>query len=104
VDAFGNATTNLRPAAKRPAGPSLEGPLELLTLRCGDTVLGGLRRTYGEVARGEPLVLVGSTGYLEIAVREGSAAAALGLQVGGEVLATWRAAGGPYRIRDPEPR
>ncbi|MBI4514083.1 MAG: SAM-dependent chlorinase/fluorinase [Gemmatimonadetes bacterium] len=36
-----------------------------------------LRRTYGEVARGELVAVIGSMGTLEVAVREGSAAAAL---------------------------
>lgn len=81
IDAFGNATTNLRPR---------EG-LELVALRCGDAVLEGLRRAYGDVARGRPLALVGSTGYVEIAVREGSAARILGLAVGADVAATWGA-------------
>jgi S-adenosylmethionine hydrolase len=45
--------------------------------------IAGIRRTYTEVAPGEVLALVGSHGHLEIAVREGNAAARLGLR-GGE--------------------
>lgn len=45
-------------------------------------VLPGVRRTYGEVAVGDPLALVGSSGFLEIAVRQGSAAAVLGAVAG----------------------
>jgi len=44
--------------------------------------IAGVRRAYAEVAPGETLALVGSAGHLEIAVREGSAAHALGLRVG----------------------
>ena len=40
--------------------------------------IGPLRRTYGEVAPGELLALVGSSGLLEIAVAHGSAAERLG--------------------------
>lgn len=45
----------------------------------------GIRRTYGEVAVGEPLALVGSNGFLEIAVCQGSAVAALGAGPGAPV-------------------
>ncbi len=44
-----------------------------------------VRRTYAEVEPGEVLALVGSSGYLEIAVREGSAARRLGIRPGDEV-------------------
>ena len=39
-------------------------------------------RTFGDVAVGTPCALVGSAGLLEIAVRDGSAAITLGLDVG----------------------
>lgn len=45
-----------------------------------------LVRTYGEASRGELVALVGSSGFVEIAVREGSAAAALGVQRGDVVV------------------
>ena len=48
--------------------------------------IAGVRHTYAEVAPGETLALVGSAGHLEIAVREGSAAHALGLRVGDVVV------------------
>jgi S-adenosylmethionine hydrolase len=44
-----------------------------------------VRRTYADVEPGEVLALVGSSGYLEIAVREGSAARSLGIRPGDEV-------------------
>jgi S-adenosylmethionine hydrolase len=44
-----------------------------------------VRRTYAEVERGQVLALVGSTGHLEIAVREGDAAQTLGLRPGDAV-------------------
>jgi S-adenosylmethionine hydrolase len=43
-------------------------------------------RTYADVAPGEMLALVGSSGHLEIAVREGSAAEELGVCPGDEVV------------------
>jgi S-adenosylmethionine hydrolase len=72
VDRFGNAVTTL------------------LAMRGGEVRVGTLalpvRRTYADVASGEPLALVGSSGLVEIAVRDGSAAAKLGLRRGSEVV------------------
>jgi len=51
--------------------------------------LSGVFRTYAQVARGEALALVGSEGHLEIAVREGNAAQALGLRPGDPVVLRW---------------
>jgi S-adenosylmethionine hydrolase len=44
-----------------------------------------VRRTYAEVEPGEVLALVGSSGHLEIAVREGNASRKLGIRPGDEV-------------------
>lgn len=72
IDRFGNAITNL------------------ITRRGGTLHVGGhtlpMLRTYGDAATGEAIGLVGSSGLVEIAVRDGSAASALGLQRGDEVL------------------
>jgi S-adenosylmethionine hydrolase len=72
VDRFGNAVTNL------------------LALRGGVVELDGLtlpvRRTYADAPSGEPTALVGSSGLVEIAVRDGSAAAVLGLRRGSAVV------------------
>lgn len=71
IDRFGNAVTNL------------------LGLRGGAIRIDGrvlpLRRTYGEVEVGEPIAVVGSTGFIEIAVRDGSAARQLSLKRGSRV-------------------
>lgn len=76
VDHFGNATTNLpRPAVEKPA----------ISIRVNGRALGKLKRTYWDVAPGKPLALIGSSGLLEIAVRDGSAAKQLKLKVGDEV-------------------
>lgn len=65
VDRFGNAVTNLLAAH----GGVIElGALSLPVLRA-----------YADVAPGAPLALVGSSGLIEIAVRDGNAAALLGL-------------------------
>jgi hypothetical protein len=71
VDRFGNAVTNL------------------VALRGGVVVAGGrvipVRRTYADVGPGELVALHGSSGLLEIALRDGNAAAALGLRRGAGV-------------------
>ena len=74
LDHFGNAITNL--------------PCEALTAESVVNVANmrlGVSRTYGEVPEGAPLALVGSGGVEEVAVRNGSAGAALGLRAGDAV-------------------
>jgi hypothetical protein len=68
ADSFGNLLTSLR-EADLPAGP-LRAEVGGLPAR--------VVRTYGEARRGELVALVGSSGRIEVAVREGSAAATLG--------------------------
>ena len=72
VDRFGNAVTNL------------------VSFRGGVVEVGGQRlplvRTYADVASGEAAALVGSSGLLEVAMRDRSAAAVLGLKRGSAVV------------------
>jgi S-adenosylmethionine hydrolase len=72
IDRFGNAITNL------------------LGLRARSVEVNGtllpLRRLYADVPQGEAIALVGSTGLIEIAVRDGSGAAAMGLERGSIVV------------------
>ncbi len=68
VDRFGNLITSYRV----PAGQAR------LAVTVGGVRLAGPARTYADVEPGELLAYVGSSGYLEIAVREGSAAQRLG--------------------------
>ena len=76
-DHFGNATTNVPHEMLR------ERPL--VTVRLRNKTIGKLKRTYWDVAPGKPLALIGSSGLLEIAVRDGSAAHDLKLRVGDEI-------------------
>jgi S-adenosylmethionine hydrolase len=71
IDHFGNATTNI-PAA------NLTG---MTGVHVGDNKI-ILRRTYADVAIGEPIALIGSSDLLEIAIRNGSAADNLKLNIG----------------------
>jgi S-adenosylmethionine hydrolase len=76
VDHFGNAMTNI-------PRESLANPnCSVIVKRVN---LGKIRRTYVDAAPGEPLALIGSSGLLEIAVRDGSAAKKLHLRVGDEI-------------------
>jgi S-adenosyl-L-methionine hydrolase (adenosine-forming) len=78
IDHFGNATTNI-PYDQVRSRPTLD-------VRVKGRKLGRLRRTYWDVAPGEPIALIGSSGLLEIAVRDGSAEQELKVKVGDEVL------------------
>lgn len=78
LDVFGNATTDL--------SHELLGERRLKAVRVKGRDFGRLRRTYWDVAPGKPLALIGSSGLLEIAIRDGSAAQELGLTVGDEVI------------------
>jgi S-adenosylmethionine hydrolase len=76
IDSFGNLITDINrddlPKGKRG-----------LTVEVGDELISGLSRTYAE---GQGLLaLIGSDGYLEVAVKEGNASAVLGAKVGDEV-------------------
>jgi S-adenosyl-L-methionine hydrolase (adenosine-forming) len=95
IDHFGNAITNLDEAMVRqisrtgvpaiPQGGHAEktGGTPVLLLR-GRPVC-GLKRFYQEAAAGQPLALIGSSGFLEIAINGGDAAQELGLKIGNVV-------------------
>ncbi|MEJ7809098.1 MAG: SAM-dependent chlorinase/fluorinase [Gemmatimonadaceae bacterium] len=72
VDRFGNLMTNLI----APRGGRVS---------CAGRDVGDIRRTYADAAEGSPVALIGSSGLVEIAVRDGSAARALGAARGAEV-------------------
>jgi S-adenosylmethionine hydrolase len=77
IDHFGNATTNVLHHDLRTRD------VRQVTVR--GRKVGKIRRTYWDVAPGKPLALIGSSGLLEIAVRDGSAAADMKIRVGDEV-------------------
>ncbi len=82
VDRFGNAITNLPEA-----WPVWRG-IRQLELRMGQRELVlPVCESYDAVAQGEALAIFGSTGFLEVAIRGGSAAETLGLQRGDLVVA-----------------
>ncbi|HEX7003051.1 MAG TPA: SAM-dependent chlorinase/fluorinase [Trueperaceae bacterium] len=77
VDRFGNLITNLEGERLR------EGRW---LVRSGSRSVPALSPTFGAVAVGEPVAYEGSSGFLEIAIRQGNAAAEWGLGVGDELL------------------
>jgi S-adenosylmethionine hydrolase len=81
TDRFGNLITNI----------GQEGFLRFIqsrsfTFKVGKKMIKGLRRGYWEGKRNEPIALFGSGGFLEIAVREGSAQKALKLKRGDQII------------------
>ena len=82
TDRFGNLTTNIPRSMTRSDGADSGAVVEAGQ---GRVRLNRLRHAYGEVACGKPLALWGSSGYLEIAVNQGSAALELELTVDDQV-------------------
>ncbi len=73
ADHFGNLLTNLRPedAPQLARGAGFR-------LKTGNAEITHMVTTFGEAAQGEPCLLVGSSGYFEIAANRASAAAITG--------------------------
>lgn len=85
VDRFGNLVTNLVPA-------DLGDAPESWRVEVGGHVVERWAGTYGEVEPDAPLVYVGSVGFVEIGVRDGSAAERYGARHGTPVVAMRRGA------------
>jgi S-adenosyl-L-methionine hydrolase (adenosine-forming) len=76
VDAFGNLITDI--TAQMLAGRPESQPLRV---SCGGRSVDGLSRTYGDRPEGTLVALIGSSGRLELAVVDGSAAGLLKARV-----------------------
>lgn len=100
-EAMMDPTIRRTPEAKRLAGGSIEGQViaidrfgnaitNLIAPRGGTVIVTGqsiaIRKTYAEVAMGEPVAVTGSTGFVEVAIRNGSAAIALNLTRGSRIV------------------
>lgn len=89
VDGFGNVVTSCEASVVR----------DVMSAWAGVAIEGGggdrlpLVTSYDAVPPGELLAIVGSSGFLEISVREGSAAERLGLKAGDRVVLVEREAG-----------
>lgn len=73
IDRFGNLISNITQADVVAAIGNAGGP----NVYVGPLRIGPLRMTYGEVAPGEIVAIVGSTGMLEVAINQGNAAVQL---------------------------
>lgn len=78
-DHFGNLMTNISQRDLEKFDPAS------LEVRASYTRVTGLSGSYSDVEKGELVCLIGSGGYLEIALREGSAADKLRFSLGTEV-------------------
>ena len=97
VDRFGNLITSIGrlrwegrqltviPAFRSQSAPKARFPAARVRVRVADQELKGVHRTYGVAPAGEAVALVGSAGFLEIAISQGSAAERLGLRSGAPV-------------------
>lgn len=83
VDRFGNCVTNLTEEDVDSLGPRRR-----IVFRVGKTEIRGIKKTFASVAKGEPVVVIGGAGTIEIALREGSAAERFSLQVGDPIEAS----------------
>ncbi|MFW5696228.1 MAG: SAM hydrolase/SAM-dependent halogenase family protein [Phototrophicaceae bacterium] len=97
IDRFGNITTSigrlrwvqedrllLEPVFEPQRGPLMVSAPEATVTLNGQTIH-EIRVSYSEALRGDLLALVGSTGYLEVAVNQGDAARRLEVSVGDRV-------------------
>jgi S-adenosylmethionine hydrolase len=83
VDKFGNLVTNFTPEDL----PQLfASPAPAFQLKVGKAEVTKIKAAYAEAAPGEAFLIVGSMGYLEVAVNRGSAAQVCGAVRGSEVL------------------
>jgi hypothetical protein len=72
IDHFGNLVTNVR----------ISNATSLLVVVVKGHRIETLRDTFGDVEPGELVTYTGSSGHLEIALRNGNAAAMLGMDIG----------------------
>ncbi len=80
VDHFGNCVTTITPRHLEEAGMGTQFVVEIIDQR-----ISSLCRTYADSQVGAVMALIGSSGRLELAVRNGSAAQTLGVGVGDRV-------------------
>ncbi len=101
TDHFGNVVTSIGRLTRGPdaetltLSPAFRSGDERIMLKAdsrvsiGGVEVIGIKRAYADVGRGQLLALVGSGGFLEVAVREGSAAERLSLRPGDPIVVEW---------------
>ncbi len=86
IDHFGNATTNIQLSLLQQAFSHLQTGDMLEVEHQHRSTLWQWNRTYGAVDPAVQLALIGSQGYLELAVNRGSAAAEHGISIGDQIF------------------
>lgn len=84
IDSFGNLVTDVTAAML--AGAPTD---ERVRIRCDEHETQGIFRAYGDQPEMTLMALVGSSGYLELAIVGDNAAAMLGIRVGTPVVIQW---------------
>ena len=84
IDSFGNVLTNFTPQDV----PALAAPDGKFTISVGNAQISKVFATFAQGPPGEPIGVIGSSGYLEISVNKGNAARTLGVSRGAEVTIT----------------
>jgi S-adenosylmethionine hydrolase len=82
IDRFGNCISSIHATDLESLDP------KRFRLRVRAARVRGLKRTYSDAPRGGSLALLGSSGFLELALREGSAAGKYGIRAGDAVILT----------------
>ena len=82
IDRFGNLITNIDAEMLSAMDRTR------INVRIAGHQVHGIKGTYAEGAGGQVVALIGSGGWLEVALRDGSAAAALGARLGDEIFVT----------------
>jgi S-adenosylmethionine hydrolase len=85
VDRFGNCISSVHSTDLACIRSQYEGRIRV---QAGEFCENRIRRTYADVPACDPLCLIGSSGFLEIAVREGSAAERFGITPGQSLTVT----------------
>ncbi len=98
IDRFGNAITNLTRDNYEAWRTRWDVKEPAVQVAASDIFL-PIATTYGEVARGKPLALFGSSGRLEVAVNGGSAALELALRRGDTIKVLRRESTPPPRAQ-----
>ncbi len=80
IDRFGNIVTNI--------GEEMLSGMDRgrLVVHIGGRVVRGVKSTYADAARGELVALISSSWHLEVAMRDGNAAEAVGVRIGDEMV------------------
>ncbi len=81
VDGFGNLMTNLTPDDV----PQMLAPAAAFKLSVGNSEMNSLQQNFAQGGTGQPVAIVGSSGFIEVIVNRGNAAQTVGAQRGAEV-------------------